>query len=87
MNVEGPDPIDFFMHLFTQDMIDDIVCNTNLYTVQKGKDKLALTSEEFKTFLGINLLMSNVRYPRFRLYWSSETGLCLELIADAMPVN
>lgn len=32
------------------DMIDYIVYNTNLYAVQKGKDKLALTSEEFKTF-------------------------------------
>ncbi|KAK0156037.1 hypothetical protein N1851_001418 [Merluccius polli] len=35
MNVEGTDPIDFFMQLFTQDMIDDIVYNTNLYTFQK----------------------------------------------------
>uniref|UniRef100_A0A3B1KIQ1 PiggyBac transposable element-derived protein domain-containing protein n=1 Tax=Astyanax mexicanus TaxID=7994 RepID=A0A3B1KIQ1_ASTMX len=87
MNVEGADPIDFFMHLFTQDMINDIVHNTNLYAVQKGKDKLALTSEEFKTFLGINMVMSYVRYPRSRMYWSSETGLRLELIADAMPVN
>ncbi|KAG7236450.1 hypothetical protein INR49_000928 [Caranx melampygus] len=87
MNVEGADPIDFFMHLFTQDIIDDIVYNTNLYAVQKGKDKLALTSEEFKTFLGINMVMSYVRYPRSRMYWSSETGLHLELIADAMPVN
>ncbi|XP_037397374.1 piggyBac transposable element-derived protein 2-like [Pygocentrus nattereri] len=87
MNVEGADPIGFFMHLFTQDMINDIVHNTNLYSVQKGKEKLALTSEEFKTFLGINMVMSYVRYPRSRMYWSSETGLRLELIADAMPVN
>ncbi|KAM4588720.1 piggyBac transposable element-derived protein 3-like [Odontesthes bonariensis] len=87
MIVEGADPIDFFMHLFTQDMIDDIVYNTNLYAVQKGKDKLALTSEEFKTFLGINMVMSYVRYPRSRMYWSSETGLRLELIVNAMPVN
>ncbi|KAK0136549.1 PiggyBac transposable element-derived protein 3 [Merluccius polli] len=87
MNVEGTDPIDFFIHLFTQDMIDDIVYNTNLYAFQKGKDKLALTSEEFKTFLGINMVMSNVRYPRSRMYWSSETGLRLDLISDAMPVN
>ncbi|CAK6959631.1 piggyBac transposable element-derived protein 2-like [Scomber scombrus] len=87
MNVEGTDPIDFFMHLFTQEMIDDIVYNTNLYAFQKGKDKLALTSEELKTFLGINMVMSYVRYPRSRMYWSSETGLRLDLISDAMPVN
>uniref|UniRef100_A0A3Q0RRX2 PiggyBac transposable element-derived protein domain-containing protein n=1 Tax=Amphilophus citrinellus TaxID=61819 RepID=A0A3Q0RRX2_AMPCI len=87
MNVEGTDPIGFFTHLFTQDMIDDIVYNTNLYAVLKGKEKLALTSEEFKTFLGMNMVMSYVRYPRSRMYWSSETGLRLDLIADAMPVN
>uniref|UniRef100_A0A3B4D6W9 PiggyBac transposable element-derived protein domain-containing protein n=1 Tax=Pygocentrus nattereri TaxID=42514 RepID=A0A3B4D6W9_PYGNA len=85
MNVEVADPIDFFMHLFTQDMIK--THNTNLYAVQKGKEKLALTSEDFKTFHGINMVMSYVRYPRSRMYWSSEIGLHLELIADAMPVN
>lgn len=60
MNVEVTDPIDLFIHLFTKDMIDDIVYDTNLYAVQKRKDKLALTSEEFKTFLGMNMVMSNV---------------------------
>uniref|UniRef100_A0A3B4VGZ0 PiggyBac transposable element-derived protein domain-containing protein n=1 Tax=Seriola dumerili TaxID=41447 RepID=A0A3B4VGZ0_SERDU len=87
MNVEGRDPIDFFSHLFTQEMIDDIVFNTNLYAVQKGNENLGLTSEEFKTFLGMNMVMSYIRYPRARMYWSSEQGLRLDLVADAMPVN
>ena len=64
MNVEEADPIDFFIRFFTQDMIDDIVYNTNLYAVQKGKDKLSLTSVKFKSFLGINLVMSYVRFHR-----------------------
>ena len=68
-------------------MIDDILYNTNLYTVQKGKDKLALTSAQFKTFFGMNVVMSYVRYPKSRIYWSSETRLRLDLIADAIPAN
>lgn len=87
MNVEGRYPIDFFSHLFTQEMIDDIVFNTNLYAVQKGNEKLELTSDEFKTFLGMNMVMSYIKYPRARMYWSSEQGLRLDLVADAMPVN
>ena len=87
MNVEGTEPIDFFMHLFPEDLIDDIVHNTNLYALQKGKENLALTPQELKTFLGVNMVMSYIRYPTSRMYWSSEAGLCLDLIADAMSVN
>lgn len=35
MNVEGSYPIDFFSHIFTQEMIDDIVFNTNLMLCKK----------------------------------------------------
>ena len=33
------------------------------------------------------MVISYIRYPRSRMYWSSEAGLRLDLIADAMPVN
>lgn len=38
-------------------------------------------------FLGINLIMSYIHYPRIRMYWSSEYGLRMDQIATAMPVN
>uniref|UniRef100_A0A3Q0SG42 PiggyBac transposable element-derived protein domain-containing protein n=1 Tax=Amphilophus citrinellus TaxID=61819 RepID=A0A3Q0SG42_AMPCI len=79
--------LNFFSHLFTQEMINNIVFYTNLYVVQKVNENLGLTSEEFKTFLGKNTVMSYIRYPRARMYWSSEQGLCLDLVANAMPVN
>lgn len=31
--------------------------------------------------------MGYIRYPRARMYWSSEDGLCLGIIANAMSVN
>lgn len=56
-------------------------------SLQKGKENLAITNGEMKQFLGINLVMSYLRYPRSRMYWSSEEGLRLDLIANAMPLN
>uniref|UniRef100_A0A3Q3J369 PiggyBac transposable element-derived protein domain-containing protein n=1 Tax=Monopterus albus TaxID=43700 RepID=A0A3Q3J369_MONAL len=87
LNVEGRDPVDFFRHLFPADLIDDIVHNTNLYALQKGRENLAVTREEMQIFLGINMVMGYIRYPRARMYWSSEDGLHLRLIANAMSVN
>lgn len=84
VNVEGTEPIDFFMHLFPK---DEIMHNTNLYALQKGKGNLALTIHERKTFLGINMVMSYLRYPRSRMYWSLEERLRLDLIANAISVN
>uniref|UniRef100_A0A3B5LTQ1 PiggyBac transposable element-derived protein domain-containing protein n=1 Tax=Xiphophorus couchianus TaxID=32473 RepID=A0A3B5LTQ1_9TELE len=82
-----PQPIDFFRYLFPLDLIDVIVHNTNMYALQKGKENLAVTSEEMQIFLGINMVMGYIRYPRTRMYWSSEEGLRLGIIADAMSVN
>uniref|UniRef100_A0A3Q3Q2J4 PiggyBac transposable element-derived protein domain-containing protein n=1 Tax=Monopterus albus TaxID=43700 RepID=A0A3Q3Q2J4_MONAL len=75
------------LHLFPADLIDDIVHNTNLYALQKGRENLAVTREEMQIFLGINMVMGYIRYPRARMYWSSEDGLHLRLIANAMSVN
>ncbi|XP_027899099.1 piggyBac transposable element-derived protein 2-like [Xiphophorus couchianus] len=87
VNVDGREPIDFFRYLFPLDLIDVIVHNTNMYALQKGKENLAVTSEEMQIFLGINMVMGYIRYPRTRMYWSSEEGLRLGIIADAMSVN
>ncbi|KAJ0022655.1 hypothetical protein NQD34_014789 [Periophthalmus magnuspinnatus] len=61
LNVERRDPIDFFRHLFPADLIDDIVHNTNLYALQKGKENLAVIGEKMQIFLGINLIMGYIR--------------------------
>ncbi|CAG6022016.1 unnamed protein product [Menidia menidia] len=86
VNVQGREPIDFFSHLFPIALIDESY-ETNMYALQKGKENLAVTSEEMHIFLGINMVMGYIRYPRARMYWSSEDGLRLGIIADAMSVN
>lgn len=85
LNVSGSEAVDFFTHLFPEELVNDT--NTNLYALQKGKGKLAVTKQEMMTFLGINMVMSYIRYPRMRMYWSSDAGLRFDLIANAMSVN
>ncbi|XP_041834127.1 piggyBac transposable element-derived protein 3-like [Melanotaenia boesemani] len=87
VNVHATEPVEFFMHLFPEELIEHIVLHTNLYALQKGKENLALTNPELKTFLGINLAISYIRYPKTRMYWSSEQGLRCDMIANAMSVN
>lgn len=73
VNVRGTEPIDFFIHLFPEDLLDEIVHNTNLYALQNGKENLALTTGELKTFLGINMVMSYVRYRGYLTYDSHHS--------------
>uniref|UniRef100_A0A3Q3IAY3 PiggyBac transposable element-derived protein domain-containing protein n=1 Tax=Monopterus albus TaxID=43700 RepID=A0A3Q3IAY3_MONAL len=81
--VEGTELIDFFMYPFPEELINEIVHNTNPYALQKGKENLALTKEELKKFLGIMVAPSGPDGdPRSRMYWSSEEGL-----SNARPVN
>ena len=58
-----------------------------MYALQQGKGNLNLSPAELKVFLGINLTMTYIKYPRTRMYWSSNPGLRQNLIADPMPVN
>ena len=47
------------MYLYPEDLID-VMHNSNLYALQKGKENLALTSQE------LNMVMSYIRYPKIK---------------------
>lgn len=87
VNIHGDSPVDYFSQLFTNDLMTEIVEQTNLYACQKGKDNLALTVGELKIYLGVVLVMTYIKYPRIRHYWCTEHGLRMNLIADAMSLN
>lgn len=81
---EGEEPLELFSSLFPDHLIDEITFQSNVYALQKGKGNLNLSNAELRVFLGINLVMSYIKYPRIRMYWSSNNGLRHHLIADAM---
>lgn len=82
------EPVDIFLKFLSDDLLDEIVYQSNLYASQTDiSNPLNLTRAELYAFLGINIVMTFIRYPRYRLYWSSDSALRCNMIADAMPVN
>lgn len=47
-------PLDYFYYFFPTSLIDDIVSNTNLYSVQETGRSIKVTMEEMSDFLGID---------------------------------
>ncbi|KAF2904654.1 hypothetical protein ILUMI_01521 [Ignelater luminosus] len=86
-NIQGNSPLEYFLSLFAEDIVENIVYQTNIHAAQNNKLNFGLTKEEFYRFLGINLIMSYIKYPRLCLYWSSDEGLRMNLIANSMSVN
>lgn len=71
-------PIVYFRRLFTDDVIDMIVQQTNLYSVQTTGKSVKTDCEEIKTFLSMLILMGLINLPAYRDYWNQncriETG-------------
>ena len=68
------------------DMKKNIVEQSNLYATQVNPNKLlGLDIATLEKFIGIIFLMSIVRMPRARMYWS--LGLRFPKIADVMPLK
>ncbi|HLX54588.1 MAG TPA: hypothetical protein VKR58_11635, partial [Aquella sp.] len=58
--VNGTEPFEFFSHFISDDILIQIVNETNLHAMKSGKN-IKLTPKEFKVFLGINIVMTRVR--------------------------
>jgi len=84
-------PFLVFKLLFSDEVINLIVEQTNLYAQQRymktGKLYIKTTNQEIMTFLGINILMDIKRLPSYRDYWSSAPDLHDSYISQLMTVN
>jgi len=88
LKLEKSEPIDVFSQFFTAELLDYIVYQSNLYAMQQDiSSPLNLTRGELMIFLGINIIMTYIRYPRVRMYWSQDPGLRCSMVADSMSVN
>lgn len=87
VNIDGNTAYDFFKEFFNDDLLDIFVFESNRYALQTGKENFKLSKKELKVFLGINIVMTYIHYPRLRMYWSSVRALRFDLIADAISVN
>lgn len=79
-------PIEYYENLVDSKMKQLLVDESNKYAIQKDPNKpLNLTVNELEQFIGILYLMSIVKLPRARLYWSSF--LRFPKIADVMSLQ
>lgn len=86
-SMDDPTPYKLFQLFFTDDIIENLVFQTNLYC-QQGVTKYYPTNlTEMKTFLGINLLMGIKSLPSYRDHWSSAPDLHDSYISKLMTVK
>ena len=78
-----PSPMEYFKMFFTENIMNIIVENTNLYSVQKCAKSIGTTTSEMATYIGMHVLMGVVNLPSYTNYWS--TNLRYPPIADVMP--
>ena len=82
----------FFCAMFTDDMWNLIVTETNRYHDQQAsaephKHKVKWTPvsrEEMEAFVEIMIYMGIVKLPRIKMYWSNDTFLHQETVSSVM---
>ena len=82
-NIESP--YSYFKNMVTDDMIENLEYQTNLYVLQKDGIELNTTRKEIEIMIGIYIRMGLVSMPRVRSYW--ESGSRYPSIADKMARN
>ncbi|KAK2723512.1 hypothetical protein QYM36_001996 [Artemia franciscana] len=75
-------PLDLFRMFITEDILSNIVDQTNLNAMRKKNLALKLSLEELRRFLGVQMLMSILKLPAIKMYW--ENGIRYSPVADTM---
>ena len=76
-------PFEYFQDMFTVDLLEDIVYQTNLYARQRNVNTTFNTDKhEMMVFLGVVLYMGVLQLPSIEDYWSTYTRVAQ--VADVM---
>ena len=65
----------YFKQFFDDDLIKHTADQTNLYSVQCTGKSINVDENEIEQYFGILLLMSVIKLPQVRMYWSEETRI------------
>ena len=66
-------PLTYFRKFWSDDITERLIDQTNLCSVEKTGESIKTTKEEMERFIGVQMLMSIVKLPRYEMYWSLET--------------
>lgn len=82
-------PIDSFNTLFSDELVELLVVQTNIYATQKGFGPIRFptNNKEMRVFSGLNLCMGIKKLPYYRDYWSAQPELRGPYISKQMSVN
>ena len=78
-------PVDYVKMFITDDMLENLVLESNKYATEKTGSCPNFTKAELLTYIGIYYLMGIVRVPKIDDYWSNN--LRYEQIASKMSRN
>ncbi|XP_034066448.1 piggyBac transposable element-derived protein 2-like [Gymnodraco acuticeps] len=79
-------PLQYFQQFFSEDILESIVQQSNLYAMQNNPNKpLNLTTKELEQFLGTVVYMSLFGLPRTRMFWNKACRV--SQVADTMTLN
>ena len=75
-----------YFKLFWKDDLNVLLAEqTNLYSVQRNSSSINTNSNEISQLIGLQMYMSVISLPCYRMYWARETRY--SPIADVIPVN
>ena len=78
-------PMWYFKQFWDEDMMNNLVEQTNLYSVQKTGTTVETTLEEMEQLIGIQMKMALVKMPKVDNYWAEETRY--PPVADVMSLK
>ncbi|XP_049952377.1 uncharacterized protein LOC126466866 [Schistocerca serialis cubense] len=78
-------PLQYFRTVCSDDIIQNLVEQSNLYCTQKTGASLDTNVREIEKYIGINILAGVVKIPSYRTYWAEATRF--SPIADSTPRN
>ena len=84
-DVDELTPLTYFKQFWDDSITENIVEQTNLYSVQEQGSSVCTTKDEVEVLLGIQMKMGLIKIPKYELYWDSRTRY--EPIASAMPLK
>jgi len=83
--IEPHTPLEYFKQLFDSKIIENIVYQTNLYSVQRNGNSINTNSNEIEQFFGMHMCMSVIKMPAYRMYLAQHTKY--SMISDIMSRN
>ena len=66
-------PLSYFKMFWKHELNVLLAEQTNIHSVQKTGNPLNITAEEIEQLIGIQMYMSIINFPNFRMSWANET--------------